>query len=154
MNTHPTRCWALVPGCLVIVLASQLGCKSPVVGGSAMGASTGTTAGVPADKILDLDPLRWKLDRCEKHGLVMTEAIVPLRWGNDRPEDFDRDYLVASVALFPHAEDPFLWGGLNPPHGETHARVRHCAKCIEVKVEWLKAHPNVDECGKPRRTSR
>jgi len=151
MSTYPSRYWAPISGCLVVVLALQLACKSSkVVGPSTTPASTG----VPADKILDLDPLQWKLDRCERHGLVMTEAVVPLREGNDRPEDFDRDYLVASVDLFPHAEGPFLWGGFPPPHAETHARVRHCAKCVDIKAEWLKVRPNVDECGQPRRTSR
>jgi hypothetical protein len=151
MSTHPFRYWPLASGCLVIVLALQLACKSSKeIGGSTIRAMTG----VPADKILDLDPLQWKLDRCERHGLVMTEAIVPLKGGNDRAEDFDRDYLVASVELFPHAEDPFLWGSFPPPHAETHARVRHCSKCIEIKADWLKVHPNVDECGQPRRTSR
>lgn len=155
MNTQSTMRWALLAGCLSMVVAPQLGCKSSkMVGGSTMRASTGVIAHVPADKIVDLDPLRWKLDRCERHGLVMTEAVVPLKPGNDRPEAFDRDYLVASVEIFPHAEGPVLWGGFPPPHGETHARVRHCAKCLEAQAEWLKAHPNVDECGQPRRTSR
>ena len=102
MNTHPKHCWALLAGCLVIVFAPHVvGCKgSKVVAGAPAGARPAVAEGVPAvpaNKILDIDPVRWKLDRCERHGLVMTEAIVPLRWGNDRPQDFDRDYLVASV---------------------------------------------------------
>jgi hypothetical protein len=142
----------LLAACIVLVCEQQAGCKRTTAPDRPSDKVADTAAAsIPAEKIADIDPTRWKLDRCERHGVLLTEAIVPFRIGNDRIRD--REYLVAWVELFPHAEDPYLDDGF-PPRKETHVRVRHCAKCMEVKAEWLKSHPDIDECGVPRRTSR
>ncbi|HEX7505401.1 MAG TPA: hypothetical protein VF550_01435 [Polyangia bacterium] len=145
---------ALGCGILVILCGLHLGCRRSSEAPPAPSLAelpVGGSATIPAELIEDLDPLRWR-ERCELHREWLTEAIVPIKEGNDRPEDFDRDYLVASVALFPHARVAVLTGCI---HGrETHARVRHCAKCMEAQEKWIALHPQVDDCGKPRRTSR
>ena len=137
----------------IILLCGQHGGCRPSASGDKQSNSVATAAHapIPAEMIADIDPVQWKLDRCERHGVLLTEAIVPFRIGNDRIRD--REYLVAWVELFPHAEDPYLSDGF-PPQKETYARVRHCTKCIEAKAEWLRSHPNIDECGVPRPTSR
>jgi hypothetical protein len=136
-------------GCIVIFCGHQASCK-PTTPTEAPPNKASAPA-IPANKIAELDPVRWRLDRCERHGILLTEAVVPFRIGNDRNRD--REYLVASVGLFPYAENPYLDDGF-PPREETHARVRHCSKCMQVKAEWLKSHLGIDECGVPRRTSR
>lgn len=152
MSSTATMYRNLLAACTILLCGQQTGCKPSASGDKPSNSVANTApASIPAEKIADIDPVRWKLDRCERHGVLLTEAIVPFRIGNDRIRD--RAYLVAWVELFPHAEDPYLDDGF-PPRKETHARVRHCTKCIEAKTEWLKSHPNIDECGVPRRTSR
>jgi hypothetical protein len=114
------------------------------------------TAVVPADaaakaKIWDIDPVVGR-ERCEIHGTLLVDAIVPVVWGYAPGESFDRSFLGAVGEEFPHADDAFEGGCF--PLEYTHARVKHCPQCVDARQRWLTSHQNVDASGRPRLTRR
>ena len=107
----------------IILLISAAGCTSPI---------PPTKASSPINEdILDL-AMYDQATACELHHVDLRIGYAPLAYG--MPTDADRRFQETKAALFPHADDPVLYGCVAGPWKK--AKVKVCYQCQSAYQIW------------------
>lgn len=82
----------------------------------------------------DLDRPSADLGRCEVHGTVMRQALVPIYDGLPAIPEISDAYAEAKAALFPNSKQPVAGGCVLGDEQYVEAFV--CKKCCEAAAVW------------------